>query len=265
VVWGWGQLAIGDRRGRLWLAAQPAALFALAALVGGYSGGSAVGAVFAWGAVVVAVWGGQALGAYRRALRRREALGLAGPDGGAVDLLWLAPVVAAAATLFWATAGAAAGPGTVLADYVRDWRAGRPDRAAALFGPMSGPSAEEIVSAWAIQEATIRNELVAIAAESGPGARIDPADPLASLRFEPPAGDGGGRAVVAVWLVRHETVRDSLLGWIPTTRERLVPVTRLGEIELVREARPGLPSPAGSAELWRIARVDLADTVVGDR
>lgn len=264
MVWGWGQLAIGDHRGRIWLAVQPVALFALSALVAGYSGGGGFGIVFVAGAVVVAAWGGQALGAYRRAVRRREALGLAGPDGGAVDLLWLAPLVAAAATLFWATAGAAASPGTVLADYVRDWRTGRPERAVGLFGPGLGPSAAEIASAWAIQEAAIRNALVAIAAESGPGARIDPGDPFASLRFQPPAVDGG-REVVAVWLVRHEAVRDSLFGLIPTTRDRLVPVSRLGEIEVVRAVRPGLPSPAGAAEFWRIARVDLADVVVGER
>ena len=56
------------------------------------------------------------------------------------------------------------------------------------------------------------------------------------MLFRSTADGGGeaGRSVVALRIVRRESVAGSFFGLFPTTTQRLVPVAELGTIELVR-------------------------------
>jgi hypothetical protein len=261
---GWGLVATGDRRGVLVLIAAVAWLIALAAIAAPYADGTAATLVFLAGAGLAVFWAAQALLAWRQAVRRREALGLTTDDGGAIALLWLAPVVVVAATVFWSLAGAGAGPGARAAAYAEAWWAGRAERASTGFVNALDPTTLE--AAWARQAPRLRNLLVSAAAGAGPTGGFDPDRPFDSIRSTEERGSGVDPATrtIALELVRRVPVRDSLLGFFQTTSQRLEPVADIGTIELrlVRTAGPfeGLPP----VESWRIARVvALGETIGG--
>ncbi|HEY3523431.1 MAG TPA: hypothetical protein VGK63_06980, partial [Candidatus Limnocylindrales bacterium] len=125
LIWGWGQLATGDRRGWLLAPLEAAALAAIWFIALPYASGTAAGIVFVAIAAFVALWAAQALHAERRARRRLAPFVAPGsvPHGAAVELLWLAPIVVAGGTAFWAMAGAGGSPDDVVAEYVATWRA----------------------------------------------------------------------------------------------------------------------------------------------
>ena len=104
LIWGWGQVVAGDRRGWLGPPAQVASVAALGAatptLVAGTNGELA----FVAGAALLGAWALIAVHAHRRATRRRAALDLPPGDAGAAELLWFAPVVIALASGFWIAA-----------------------------------------------------------------------------------------------------------------------------------------------------------------
>ncbi|HEU4671954.1 MAG TPA: hypothetical protein VFS32_03565 [Candidatus Limnocylindrales bacterium] len=246
-----------------------------------YASGTESGLVFVSLAAFVAAWAAQAIHAERRA-RRRLAPYLppgAPPAGAAAELLWLAPVVVAGATAFWALAGPAASPDDVLADYVGRWRAGQATEAAALFAAPPDPGS--LRAAWDRQAPRLANAAIAAAAQAGPDGGIDPARPWESVRWEdadtvatalgePPAGapdngsDAGvGRSVVAGVVVRQQSDRDTFLGLVPTRVVRLVPVTGIGTVTLRTVALPGPLDGAPPIVVWRIAAIDLLEERIG--
>jgi hypothetical protein len=257
LVWGWGQIVAGDRRG--WLG-PPAQLAALAALVAGAPtlvAGTDGELAFVAGAVVLAAWALIAVHAHRRAARRRAALDLPPGDVGAADLLWLAPLAIALSSGFWIVAGDAGDPGVLLDLYVDDWRDGRAADAADRFAVPPDPGA--LAETWDRQQAALRNELVAIAAAAGPDSGIDPDRPLDAVRWvDAGAAPSGGRLVI-LEVARLETIDGELFGFLPTTSQRLVTLARLGRIELRLIDRP--QSSRGPA--WRIVGVEIGGLVVG--
>jgi hypothetical protein len=258
IVWGWGQVAAGDRRGWILPIVQLALVAVLLAIGPGAAQGTNAWLVFLAAAVVFALWAAIPVHAYRRAVQRHAALDVPLGRTGGLDLLWLAPIAVVFSTVFWSVAARTADPGTVLADYAADWRAGRAETAVGRFEmPPSDPSG--VRDAWTAQLAKLRNDLVRLAAVSGPGSGIDPEDPLASIHWA--ARDDGepGTYIVDIEVVRRETIRGQLLGLVPSTSQRLVPLEKLGVAEL---RLVDLPGPlAGNG--WRIVRVEVGGTVLG--
>jgi hypothetical protein len=247
------------------LACESVALLGYALVAIPYARGTSSGLVFIAGAAFVAVWAGQALHAERRARRRLAPFAVAGSAGAAVELLWLAPIVVAGATAFWSLAGPATSPDDLLADYVDLWRTGRSAEASALFAVPPDPAGLD--AAWQRQSARLTNEAIRAAAQAGATGGIDATDPWASVRWnaaertptsavaEP--ANGGGRFAAEATVVRRETARDSFLGLVPTTTERLVPVDDLGTIRLRTVELPGPLPGAPPVVAWRIEAVQL--------
>lgn len=256
---GWGLLAVGDARGVLVLALAVAGLAAFVVMALPYVGGTLVELVFLAGAALVLGWAAQALIAWRRAVRRREALGLATDDGGALAVLWLAPVAIAAATVFWSVAGAGASPGSRAAAYVGAWWEDRPEAAADDFVPPLDPAAIE--AAWGRQADRLHNALVRAAAEA-PAGGIDPDRPFESIRFseDQAAGAADTARTIRMDIVSRVLVQDRLLGVLPTTSQRLETVAEVGSIELQLERAPGPLEGSPPVETWRIVQV----TVLGE-
>jgi rubredoxin len=258
-LWGWGQLALGDRRGWALLVLEPLAAAALVLVGIPLAAGTGLEVVFVAGVLVGVAWLGQAVHAYRLAVRRRQRFGLSGADGGAIELLWLVPLAVVATTVYWTVLGPAAAPDAALAQYVTAWRAGRPADAAALFVTAIDPGTVSAV--WQRQGARLRNDLVVAAAAAGPDSGIDPGQPFDSLRYEwvePPAGVGADTRLLEIRVVRARSVRDTIFGLIPATHDELVPVLDLGSVTLrlvsIAGTLPGVP-----VAHWRIDRVSALD------
>ncbi len=294
VLWGWGQLATGDRRGIVLVALELLGLGAFAVAVPALLDGTLSVLLFLAGAAFVAAWGAIALHAYKRAVARRapfvapiagllaspvdtlvaanaasttaEARGHlpAAPgdapagDGGAIELLWLAPVLIVTASAFWTLGGSLGSPESTLATYVRDWRDGYGAQAASLF--VGGSLPGDLAGAWSRQRARLHNQLVPIAATSGTDSGIDPSQPLDSLRFifDEARADAVDTRTVHVQTVRRETVRDTFFGLVPTTSQRVVTIADVGTISLALVHVAGVPGGT-----WRIASVDLLDEHLG--
>jgi hypothetical protein len=253
LVWGLGQVAAGDRRG--WLG-PPLQLLAAALLVvaAPYASGTAAPVVFLLAVAVLAVWAGIAVHAWHRAARRRRALG-SGPGGGAVDLLWLAPLALVVGAAFWGLIGRTAEPALALDDYLADWRAGRAAEAAARFA--TAPDATDVRETWHRQEALLGNALVRIVAEH-PEVTVDPDRPLDAMRWVEEGSDADGTRRFALEVARQVTVRERLFGILPTTTRRLEAVERLGTAEVVAVPAAGSAAPFGSPLVWRLGVVEIA-------
>jgi hypothetical protein len=253
-VWGWGQLAAGDRRG--WLG-PPAQAVALAGLVvaAPYAAGTGAPLVYLLAAGVAVAWILVPVHAWHRAARRRAALD-APAGGGGADLLWLTPLALVVGAGFWIAAGDGADAPSALDAYLADWRAGRVEAAAARL--VDSPEAAVLRSAWDRQEAALRNAVVRVVAAQ-PAAEADVARPLEGVRWIAEAGRGGS---FVAEIARQETVRGEVLGFLPTTSRRLVPVEVLGgaELRLVEVGR----GVFGPVTAWRIVSLDLAGEATGD-
>jgi hypothetical protein len=258
VLWGWGHIVAGDRRGWLGPPAQVAAIagFALGGptLAAGTDGELA----FVAGVALLVAWTLIAVHAYRLAARRRAALDLPPGDAGAADLLWLAPLAIALSSGFWIAAGDAGSPATVLDRYVADWRAGRATDAGARF--LTPPDRAALAETWDRQLAALRNELVAYAAAAGPDSGIDPDRPLDIVRWVDAGTTPSGDRLVALEIARREIVRGQLFAFLPTTSQRLVTIARLGRIELRLVDRP---EPRGG-RAWVIVGAQIGGIAVGD-
>ncbi len=263
VVPGWGSLVAGDIRGVGILAGAAVGLVGLVLLALPYADGTAVALVFLVGAALAIAWVAQALLAWRRAVARRATFDLPTDDGGALAVLWLAPVVIVAATVFWSLAGGGASPSARAAAYAEAWWADRPERAVDGFTSPLDPAAIE--AAWARQGPRLRNALVAAAAEAGPGSGIDPDRPFESIRFSQESADGGDGStrVIRMEIVRRVQSQESLLGIVRTTSQRLEPVSEIGRIELRLERTPGPFAPMPDVEIWRIVTVTALDETIG--
>jgi hypothetical protein len=268
LVWGWGHLATGDRRGWALVGLEIAALIVLVLAVAPYARGTANALVFLALSGFVAVWALQALAAERRAARRLAPYSGDADRGAPVELLWLAPVVVAGATAFWSVTGPGSSPDDLLARYVDLWRADRPAEAAVLLA--SPPDPGQLHDAWTRQQARLTNETIRASVDTGPEAGIDPDDPWESVRWEwaaanasaPGTASGSAAAIDAV-VVRHVSERGSVLGIVPTTAVRLEPVARLGTIRLALIDLPGPFPGAPPVSVWRISAVDLLGERIG--
>ena len=221
------------------------------------------------GLAFIGTWGAIALHAYRRAALRRAVFDQSGPDGGAADLLWLAPVVIVGLTVLWSVGGTLARSDATLTRYVRDWRAGDAADAATIVA--TPPTTNELAAAWGRQLVRLRNELVRLAAVGNEGEGIDPDQPFDSIRFVDREEGGGGAAGgsagdrrVEVEIVRRETIRDSFFGLFPTTSQVLIPVSDLGWIELRRVARPTGRAAVPDDPVWLVEAMDLLGESLGD-
>ncbi len=261
-VWGWGQAATG-RRAALGLALVEGAALAVLAWFGPplIDGELAIW-IFVAATLFVAAWATVAIAAYRRAVRRRRSFGLPGADGGAADLLWLAPVLIAGMMAAWGVGGTLARPEATLTRFVGDWRAGDGADAASLFA--SPLAAAAIQAAWERQVPRLRNRLLTLDAAGAPDDGIDPDHPLDSIRFvevPAPTGSGPDIARIAVQVVRREDVSGSFLGLLPTSSQTLVPVADLGWIDLRLVHRPSGRAGVPDDPVWLIARIDLLGEV----
>lgn len=215
---------------------------------------------FLIGAIAAAAWVAIAVDAYRRAVRRRTMLDLPGRDGGAIDVLWLAPVIVAVSTAGWALGGGGADPGSVLDRYLDDWRAGREAAAAERF--VTPPLPTDLDAAWARQLPLLRNRLLALATAAGPDGGIDAASPLTTVRWVP---DGAVPRLrrIRLEVVRRETERSLLLGFLPTSAQRSVPVGVVGTAVV---AVVTVPSPTGwgpTTTAWRILSIEIEGESIG--
>lgn len=214
--------------------------------------------IFAAAVLFVVAWAAIALAAYRRAVRRREAFGLSGADGGAAELLWLSPLVIAGMMVAWGVGGTLARPDSTLTRYVRDWRTGDAADAATLF--VAPATSASISAAWDRQAPRLRNELVRLDASGAPDDGVDPDRPLDSIRFvdaPSPAGSDADVHRIVVQVVRRESVPGTLFGLLPTTSQTLVPVAELGWIELRLVLRPSERAGVPDDPVWLISDMDL--------
>jgi hypothetical protein len=275
-VWGWGDVASGDRRGWGLLAVEAIAFVGFWLLVMPYAHGTSSGGVFVLGALLMVAWAAQALHADRTASRRALVFTGATQPSAAVELLWLAPLVVAGATAFWALAGPATSADSLLADYVDAWRSGRAAEAARFF--VVPPDPDALAAAWRRQSARLTNEAIRASVSSGGGSGIDPAEPWSAVRWDVPESSAASssassasapgaepaRSVIDAVLVARQTVRDSFFGLVPTTSQRLVPVASLGTVRLRTVQLPGSLPGAPPVVIWRIAEVQfLGDSLGG--
>lgn len=272
-LWGWGHVATGDRRGFAFALLEMACVAAIAWTAPSLLDGSLSTVLFLAGLVFVLAWGGIALAAYRRAVRVRVAAGLPGADGGATELLWLAPLVIAGMLVLWGIGGTLARPEATVARYVGDWRGDDAADAASLFDAQSPsgttapterpPAVARVRDAWAKHDAKIRNDLARLAGSAGPDSGLDPGHPFDSIRFvlsDPPAP---GEATVDVQVVRREEVRGTFFGLFPTSSQTLVPVDDLGRITLREVSRPSPRAGVPDDPVWLIVRVTLLGESLG--
>lgn len=206
-------------------------------------------------------WGAIALDAYRRAARRRESEDTPGGDGGATELLWLAPILIVASALLWGIGGSGASSSSVTARYVSAWQHDRPEPAAGLF--VTPPGRAELTEAWERQLALLRGALIQASAAAGPDAGIDPDRPFDSLSFsQDAAGRSETSARMRVEIVWWETVHGTFLGLFPTTSRRQVTFETVGTVELRRLDGPGPLGGTPPGREWRIDQVDLLGVVI---
>lgn len=257
LIWGWGHLAIGDRRGWLLLALQVLALAAVGLLGATLIEGSRGIVVFLAASLYLALWTGQAIDAHRRAVA------LGATPGGAIRILAVAPVAIVALTLLWTVVGSAGSPAAVLQRYVSAWRQGHADAGRELF--RVAPEPGDLDATWRDQTGYVASRLTSLRMTYGSTSGIDPADPFGSLLFLPDAPGrsdppdlerAGERATVAIQAVRRQTVRSSFFGLFPTASQESVPAERVGSVTLVAIEREPLLGLARGV-VWRIESVDL--------
>ena len=261
LVWGWGQAATGMRPALLLAPVQAVAIAALILAAITIGTGTGLELVYLGLVGLIVAWGAVALDAYRRAARRRERDGVPGGDGGATELLWLAPILIVASALLWGIGGSGASPSSTTARYVTAWQHDRPAPAAALF--VTPPTQAELTEAWERQLTALRAELIRAAATAGPDAGIDPGRPFDSLSFsEDETGRLETAARMRVEIVWWETVHGSFLGLFSTTGRRQVAYEAIGTIELRRLDGPGPLGGTPPGREWRIEQVDLLGSAI---
>jgi hypothetical protein len=266
LLWGWGQIASGDRRGWLGPPAQAGLLAGMVWVTPQLAPGTGVGILFLLGTLLLAAWAAVPMHAYRQAAGRQAAVGRAMPGvpgpGSGIALLLLAPAAIVASSLFWSFSGRSAEPAAVLDWYVTAWQEGRAADATVHLRP--APSTEDLLEVWERQETALRNELVRLAAQEGPGAGIDPGEPLGTVRWVDAGATSGGGRLVLIEVARRETVRGLFLGFLPASTQSLVTLAGLGQVELQREPIEGPLPPGPWAEAWRITGIEVAGAALGE-
>jgi len=248
LVWGWGHLSLGDRRGGLLLALQVAWLLALAAALPLLQSDRWI-LVFGLLSAYLLFWVLQAVAAQRLAVRR------SGRSTGAALLVALVPLALLAQTAFWLVGGSTASPSATFARYVSAWEARHPENATALF--VTSRDAASLSTAWTADDRTVV-ESVEAASASNPTWDLDERNPFANLRFVYQAGSSAAsvdRVVLEVDIVRLATVPASFFGFFPATRSETQSVATIGQAVLVR--RPTTSLPIANASVWLIESVAI--------
>lgn len=259
LIWGWGQLAAGDRRGWLGPPTQTVAVAGLVA-VAPLAGGTAAPIVFVLAAALVTGWAAIGVHAWHRAAHRRAALGV-DPGGGAGALLWLAPLVLTAGAGLWVAGGSGADPALALDGYLGDWHAGRAEAASARFA--DPPPATVVLAAWERQSGAVRNAVVRIVAAE-PAVAADPNRLLDGLRWVDLGTTADGGRQLALEAARQERIDNELFGFLPTTSQRLAAVERIGTAELRAVPVGSGLGPFGPVVAWRLIRIEVAgEALVG--
>lgn len=239
LIWGWGHIALGDRRGWLLVLLQPIALAGLLIAAWQLIDGTRWLAVFLPLVALLVFWVGQAVNAHQRAL----ALGAA--PGGELQLAWFLPAVLAVVSAFWLVGGRHGSPASAVEAYMTAWQSDRPDVAVALYGG-GAPAAADVAQLWLQERAWLHSAIEQALATYGPTSGLDTARPFNSLRVSQSAPTH-----FVVELVRSESYQTTILGFIPTAGQRTVVVTPLLDVAVVEEPVAGyLPST-----VWRIDTV----------
>lgn len=238
LIWGWGHIALGDRRGWLLVLLQPVALAAWLFAAWQLIDGTRWLAVFLPLVALLVFWVGQAVHAHRRAL----AVGAA--PGGELQLAWFLPAVLAVVSVFWLVGGRHGSPASAVEAYMTAWQSDRPDVAAALYGN-DAPGAAYVAQLWLQERAWLTSQIGQARATYGPTSGLDPARLFNSLRVSESAPNH-----FVVELVRSESYQTTLLGLIPTAGQRTVVVAPVLAVAVVEERAGYLPST-----VWRIDQV----------
>ncbi len=252
MVWGWGHLALGDRRGWALALLEPLFIAGLLLVVVQLIDGTQWLIVFVPLTVLLVVWLGQALHAYQRALR------LGGAAGGEAQVALFFPVAVTLLTVYWLVGGSHGSPAATVEQYALDWMSMRPADAVQLFVSQPDPSA--LGATWQAEMAFLRSRVGQAADEYGPASGLHPDSPFDNLRFGEPVEEQPGFAQVTVDIVRQEEVQTTVLGFIPTASQETVSVERAGVISLRLVPQPGLQwLPIGqlASSSWLIENVAL--------
>lgn len=251
LIWGWGQVSLGDRRGYLFAVVQILAIADWLIIAAQLIDTTLWLVLFVPLVVIAVVWVGQAVGAYRRALA------IGGTPGGEFQLAFFLPVLLAAFSSFWIVGGHGATPASTVEAYMEAWESNRPDLAVGLFPASDRAWATSYLPAqWQSDVNRISTMVEQNRASFGPSSGLDPEHPFLSLRVEqvPQAPSFGGPLPVQpafeVQVVRTEQFSSSLLGLIPTTGERTVVVAPVLYLELA--AQPAATGTVVHADAWRI-------------
>lgn len=246
LIWGWGHITLGDRRGWLLVLLQPLAIGGLLLATWQLIDGTRWLALFVPLVALLVVWVGQAVHAHRRATA------LEGAPGGELQLALFLPFAFAALTAFWLIGGRHGSPASTVEAYMDAWRAGRPDAAAGLFPGLSlDPAA--LQRFWADQSSELATSLSDGRATYGELSGLDPARPFDSLRVSELATDIPGQATFSVEIVRTESFETTMLGIIPVAAQRTIVVAPVAQLTLREEpTRAGLlPSSTwGVVAVW---------------
>jgi hypothetical protein len=245
LIWGWGHIALGDRRGWLLVLLQPLAIAGLAFVAWQLIDGTRWLAVFLPLVALLVFWIGQAVHAHQRALT------LGAAPGGELQLAFFLPVVLAVVSAFWLAGGRHGSPASAAEAYMEAWESNRPDVAAGLIC-CGGPGQADLASLWEHQRTYLAAAVGRLLAIDGPASGLDPEHPFRSLRvsqFRPDA--------FTVELVISERYQTTLLGFIPTAGQRTVVVMPVLQITVSEEPVDGWLQ----SSVWRVARVDRLEPI----
>ena len=253
LIWGWGLLSLGDRRGWLLLLAQVLAVAIVLGAILALGDGTRWIIVLPLLALLLVVWLGQAIHAHGLAVERGA------EPGGEMQIAWALPVVLLVFTAFWLVGGDHGSPAATLHEYVAAWRAGVPAAAARLY--IEPPAEAQLAAAWMAQDDYIGQRVADAARQFGADSGLDPQRPHNGLRFTELVDQRtADSAVVAVDIVRRQRVETSLFGLIPTATQQTVLVEHAGTVRLrsVLAERPGwLPPGVPLASVWLVEDVSL--------
>lgn len=240
LIWGWGHIALGDRRGWLLLLLQPLAVAGLAFAAWQLIDGTRWLAVFLPLVVLLVFWVGQAVHAHQRAL----ALGAA--PGGELQLAFFLPVVLAVVSAFWLVGGRNGSPASAVEAYMAAWQANQPEVAADLYGATAAPPID-LAAFWDTEEAWLVSQIEDGRATYGSQSGLDPQRPFRNLRVTQT-----GITTFTVELVRSESYQTTLLGFIPTAGQRTVVVAPVLTIDVFEQQVGGVLQ----SSVWRIGSVE---------
>ena len=125
------------------------------------------------------------------------------------------------------------------------------------------PDTRTLESAWDSQDGALRNAVVRVV-NAEPAVEADPNRRFHGLRWVDLGTAPDGARTLALEAARSERVRNLIVGVLPTTSQRLVPVERLGTATLRAVPVASGIGPFGPVVAWRIERIDLAGVAAGD-